>query len=239
MTTETFTSNRYDLTYWTDEYGFRHRRSEQEIETIILTEKLQNVLNSSSLSDDDKQRLRALSAEYVVACAPLPAGMDEGTDYDEIRRTMLGYMSSDFPEATKLDSAGLRRMQGNSGKTKIMIDGRPLSVEELEVVYMLIEPSAVVLDRAVEDAAYFVGNHIGEQPAEASTDDSEPKSPAEYDIDWYEADEQPSIEEAHTLGDELRPLKDQLRHLGGIVISITGRRPRVTVADENYEKIAS
>lgn len=233
MTTETLTSNRYDLTYATDEYGYRRRRSEQEIETILLGEKLQNVLDNSSLSDEDKQRLRGLSADYVVACAPLPAGVDEDTDYDEIRRTMLSYMSSDLPEVTKVDSTGLRRMQDDIDGTKVMIDGYPLSVKELEVAYVLIEPSTEVLDRAVETAAYFyVANYTDEQAAEPALVEAEPQVPAEYDIDEYEVNEMPPIEEAHTL-------RDELRHLGGMVISIAGRRSRRTVVDESHQKIAS
>ena len=233
MTTETLTSNRYDLTYAIDEYGYRRRRSEREIEAIVLCEGLKKVLDDSSLSDDDTQRLRGLSAEYVVACAPLPAGADEDTDYDEIRRTMLGYMSSDLPEATKVDSTGLRRMQDDIDGTKIMIDGRPLSTKELEVAYMLIEPSTEVLDRAVESAAYFyVANHIDEQVAEPTPVESGPQVPAEYDIDEYEVNEMPFIEEAHTL-------RDELRQLGGMVISIAGRRSRRAVVDESHQKIAS
>jgi hypothetical protein len=232
MTTETLTSNRYDLTYATDEYGYRRRRSEQEIETIVLGEKLQNVLDNSSLSADDKQRLRGLSADYVVACAPLPAGVDGGNDYDETRRTMLNYMSSDLPEVTKVGSTGLRRRQGSIDGVQIVIDGYSLSVKELEVAYTLIEPSTEVLDRAVESAAYFyIPNHTDERTTEAVPSESEPQVPAEYDIDEFEVNEMPPIEEAHTL-------RDELRHLGGMVISIAGRR-RVAVVDESHQKIAS
>jgi hypothetical protein len=233
MTTETLTSNRYDLTYATDEYGYRRRRSEQEIEAIVLCEGLKKVLDDSSLSDDDKQRLRGLSADYVVARAPLPAGVGEDTDYDEIRCAMLGYMSSDLPEVTKIESTGLRRMWDDIDGTKVMIDGYPLSTKELEVAYMLIEPSTEVLDRAVETAAYFyAANHTDEQADEAAPNESEPQVPAEYDIDEFEVNEIPSIEDAHTL-------RDELRHLGGMVISIAVRRSRRAVVDESHQKIAS
>ena len=240
MTTETLTSNRYDLTYVIDEYGRRSRRSEREIEAIILSENLQRVLDNSSLSDDEKQRLRGLSADYVIACTPLPAGTDEGNDYDETRRVMLGYLSADFPEVTKVDSTGLRRMQDDTEGVKIRVDGYSLSIEELELVYRLIRPSTEVLDRAVSDAAYFyVADRVGEVPAEASPDDPASQDPAEYDTDWYEADELPAIEESHTLRDELKPITDQLRHISSKVISIVGLRPPAASTDRSHQKIAS
>lgn len=239
MTTETRSTSDYDLRFAIDEYGYRRKRSQREIDDIKLGRELQEFLKHSTLTEDDKQRLRGLSADYTVACASFPEKNDEN-DYDAVRSSVLAYLSADLPEATEEDALGLRRLSGGNQIVKITVDGHPLSMEEFRLVYTLIPPSAEVLDHVVEDAAYFyVANEAEKSPVESAPAEPEPTVPAEYDIDYFEADDMPPIEEKHTLRDELRPITDQLKYLGGKVISIVALRPPTSGADESQQKIAS
>jgi hypothetical protein len=198
-------------------------RTEQEIEIIKLEQEFKDFLKYSTLSADDKQHLRSLSADYAIICATLPEGSDEGIDYQAVRRTALDHLSADFPELAEDNPLGLRRISGSVHGTVIVVDGRPMSPEELQLVYALIEPSKEVLDRAGEDAAYFyIAEKADEKPVEVEPVVVEPVVSAEYDIDAFEPDEMPAIEDKHTLTDELRPIA---KALGGMVISLVGRRP--------------
>lgn len=218
-----------DLRYATDEYGYRRMRSDQEIAVIKLREQLKDYLCHSSLSTDDMQRLRSLSADYNVICAPFP-------DDDKVtRRTVLDNLSSDIPEANEIDATGLCRLSSSLHGTTIVVDGYPMPVSELELVYTLIEPSTDVLDRAVNDAAYFsVVSNRDEQVTENRSVEVDSQVPTRIS---YDTDLELPLEEKHTLRDELRPITDQLRHIGGKVISIVGLRP--SVDNEKYQKIAS
>ena len=238
MATETFSGSDNELRYATDEYGRRRMRTDQEIEIIKMGRQFKDFLAYSTLSNEDKQRLRRISADYVVGSVTLPLKNDDHEDYDEMRRSLLHHVSSDLPLASEGSPFGLCRMLGGANGVTIVADGHPLSMKELEHVYIFIEPSTEVLDRAVKDAAYFyVASTTDEGPIEA---EPQTPTPAEYDFDYYEADEKPAFEDRHTLLDELRqlrPFTDQLKQLGGRVISIVGLRP--PVEDVPQQKIAS
>lgn len=243
MAVETFSSsNTYSPRYWTDEYGRRHLYTQQEIDIKNLDQEFKDFLSQSTLTSDDMQRLRRLSADYVVLSSQLPEENSNENDYDRTRRTILDYISSDLLEATEEDMLGLRRQLSVHNGTVITIDGQPLSTHELELMYTLIKPSSEVLDRAVEDAAYFYIPAKEVQSVESvpgSHKQEQPQIPAEYDIDYFEPDEEPSIEERHTLRDELQPITDGLvRLIGGAVISLASRRKPLSDNDIK-QKIAS
>lgn len=209
-----------NLIYATDEYGHRRRRTQQEVAVMELERDFKNFLDSSSLSTDDIQRLRGLSADYNVICTPLPE------DDKDTRRTVLDYLSSDIPEANEIDSMGLRRLSSSLHGVTIVVDGYPMPISELELVYAIIEPSTEVIDRAVEDAAYFpiYSDASAEMPAKnepVEPNEPQPDENEEWsDYDIFEAD--PPFEDKHTLRDELRPITGELARLGRKVISIVG-----------------
>lgn len=228
MSTETLQYND-DLKYAIDEYGYRRMRSEQEIAVIKLRKQLKDFLGHSSLTTDDMQRLRSLSADYNIICTPLP-------EEDKVtRRTVLNNLSSDIPEANEIDAMGLRRLSSSLHGVTVVVDGYPMPVSELELVYTLIEPSTDVLDRAVNDAAYFsVVGKSDEQVSETRQAEVESQDSTSLSDD---VDLELPLDEKHTLRDELQPITDQLRHIGGKVISIVGlRRP---ADDRKHQKIAS
>lgn len=223
MATETLRSH-YDLIYSVDEYGHRRRRTEQEIALIELKDRLKDFLDNSTLSFEDIQRLRSLSANYNVSSTPLPE--------DDIasRRLILDYLSSDLKESTEEDATGLRRLSSNLHGVTIVVDGYPLPINELELVYGIIEPSTESLNRPVEEAAYFYvpkldeGSSMEVQPTDVPKEDGE---------GWGDDD----VFEPEFPTDRARLLAGKLARIGGRVISMIGLRP--VQAESAEAKIAS
>lgn len=246
MTVETYVSNDYELEYTVDEYGRRRRRTEEEKKTIKLGMKFKDFLRDSSLSDDDKQQLRTISAEYAIACTALPES-DVNHDYDSMRRSVLTYLVSDLPVAADEYELGLYKVSDeNSDGVALAIDGRVLDASEVSLMYTLIKPSAEVLDRASADTAYcYVATASGDQAAEPLSGQTEPEEhplsdPAEYDLDDFEPDQEPAIEDKRTLRDKLRPVTGGVaRLLGWTAISLMSRRRLAAERETNYQKIAS
>lgn len=188
-----------------------------------------DLLDEAMLSEDDKQLLRKVSADFLVASAV--------RDEDDIaaRRTILQYASSDLQDFYGENGAGLRRHVSQEGDVTILIDGRELEEVELSIMYRLIEPSTQVLDAAVAYAApiEIVKDDIEELEG---TPAAEPDEAEEWaDLDIFEYDHEPPIEEAHTFRDELRPITGKLIKIGSKVARLSG----VRVKHIEQEKIAS
>lgn len=235
MAVETFSSNKRDLRYSVDEHGRRYRRTQQEMDVIELGEEFGGILDQSTLSDDDKQQLRSISARYVMATTPLP----EEDSFVETRHAILDYLTSDLPELVDQSTSGLCRVSNELGPTQVAVDGRRLSTHELELIYTVIEPSREVLDGVTDETLLWHVDTIDTRVTKAAAEDDDVQDPAEYDIDYFEADELPSIEERHTLRDELQPISDRLRLIGGTVVSIVGRRRASDESTAHQHKIAS
>jgi hypothetical protein len=206
----------YDYDYTTP------RMSAQERIMRAHRMQLMSILELSTLSGDDKQRLRRLSADYVIASAPL----DEDEEGVELRRIILDNLSTDIPELSNTGMMGLRRAPSKEHPVTILIDGQPLTGAELEAAYTAIEPSKEVLDRATEDAAYFPVYNDADAEAPVEKESVEPKEPQPYegeewnDYDIFEVE--PIFDDKHTLRDELRPITGELVKLGRKVVSIVG-----------------
>ena len=158
MSIETLHNN--DYVAFTDRDGNTCYRSAEEQAEIDRNAELKMFLEHSSLSDGDLQHLRAISAEYAVVTTPIPE-----SEKDE-RREVLDYLLSDLPRVKEEDFMGLRKSNKITDAATVTIDGCPISVEDLSQVYMAIEPSTEVLDRAVEEATLdHVATVISEQPS--------------------------------------------------------------------------
>jgi hypothetical protein len=225
MTIETISSSDHSLYEGDSNSGYNYltpRMSVQERMINLHRSQLMDILELSTLSDDDKQRLRRLSAGYVVACAPL----DEDDESTELRRTILDNLSADIPELSNTGMMGLRRALSKEHPVTILIDGQPLTMTELEVVYSAIEPSKEVLDLAAESAAYFSVYDDADTEMPVEKEPVEPKEPQPYegeewnDYDIFEVE--PIFDDKHTLRDELRPITGELVKLGRKVVSIVG-----------------
>jgi hypothetical protein len=188
------------------------------LDDIIKMHRLEllSLLELSTLSSDDKQRLRQLSADYVVATTPLP---DEES---ELRRTILDNLSADIPELDgSYDMMGLRRASSREHPVTILVDGQPLTEMQLGVVYTAISPSKSALDLAERSSAYFVEPVFDDSDLVMSEHvDVEHAIERELRGDYNVDDLMPAIETRHTLMDELRPITGGLAKIGGVVLSI-------------------
>lgn len=180
------------------------------------------ILRDSDLSDDDKQRLRKVSADYVVQTRIIP---DEEI---ELRKLILENISSDIPDMNEAGMFGLRRLLSRDHGAVLLVDGQPLTIAQLEVVYTAIEPSKNVLDLAEDQSRPTVF------AAEATLEEEQED---EQDLDTYEYVMRPAIEDASTLLAELRPFTAKLTEFGGRVVSIVGLRSPMSVPEQ--QKIAS
>lgn len=186
-----------------------------------------DTLELSTLSVDNKQRLRRLSADYVMAITPLPADNEGEHEMALLKRVILDNLSGDIPERSDTGMMGLRRTLGKEGAIEILIDGRALSDTELMVAYTAIEPSKEVLDLAVESAICLpvVSDEGGESQSEAEPNEPEEAQLGNEEWDDYDIFEpEPLFDDKHTLLDELRPITGKLVKLGGKVVSIVGLR---------------
>lgn len=200
----------------------------QEQMIKLYRSEVMGILELSTLSDDDKQRLRRVSADYAIALVSLPDA--EGDDKEEaelLKRTILDYISADLPDLSNTYTMGLGRALSKDRPATIVIDGQPLTEAQLAVAYSAIEPSKEVLDRAGESAAYSpvafdteVEVALSSELIELTGSRSDVK-PVWTDDPIFEELE-PIFDKPHTLRDELRPITGKLARLGGKVISIVG-----------------
>ncbi len=210
-----------DATYYhTEEIKLRHYFGTYAPDCL-------DMLEDAGLSENDRQALRKVSADYVIASA----ARDE--DDEAARRTILQYASSELVDYDEDSPQGLSRYISDEGDVSVRIDNRTLTSIELGIMYQLIEPSPAVLDRAAQDA----------QPVEL-TDDTymaafihevarvDGDKDETDDLDIYEAE---SAYETHTLMDELRPLTGTILKFGRKVAHMSG----VRVAYDDQQKIAS
>jgi hypothetical protein len=211
------------------DYGYLVPRLSAEEDAIKLhRSRIMDTLELSTLSADNKQRLRRLSADYAMAIAPLPTDDEGECEMALLKRMILNNLSADIPELSDTGMMGLRRTIGKEESIEILIDGQTLSEAELMVAYAAIEPSKEVLDLAVESAAYLamasdesVESRVEQEPSEH--EEPQPDTGEEWgDYDIFEPE--PLFDDKHTLMDELRPITGKLAKLGGKVVSIVGLR---------------
>lgn len=234
MTAETHTTTKHS----SRESGYRFggdylapKMSTQEQMIKLYRSEVMNILELSTLSGDDKQRLRRVSADYATALVSLPdAEGDDKEEVERLKRMILDYISSDLPDVNSTYTMGLGRALSKDRPPTIVIDGQPLTESQLAVAYAAIEPSKEVLDRAGEDAAYFpieaaVVNEVVVTPqTSVLTEGGEVRiDTANTGVDDTLPEEiEPVFDEPHTLRDELRPITGKLIRLGGKVVSIVG-----------------
>lgn len=251
MTIETISPSNHSSFESDDDSGYNYltpRMSAQERMIDLHRSQLMDTLELSTLSDDDKQRLRRLSADYAIALVSVPEAdknnEEEKKEMELLKRTILDYLSADIPELSNTGMMGLCRASSKEHPVTILIDGQPLDEVQLSVAYSAIKPSKEVLDRAVEDAAYFYvpsaadAEPVKESPAELP--ESQPDSDEKWDDrDIYEEDV-PFFDKKHTVRDEI----DYLAEVGGRVISMMGMhrpidRQRRHAGSIDKQKIAS
>lgn len=211
--------------YFSEEIKRRHEFNEHGPEC-------RDILEAASLDDGDQQLLRKVSANYVTASIACEDN-DERT-----RQIILEYVSSDLKDFYTDGPFGLRRSISRVGDVSILIDGRELKDIELAIMHQLIEPSSQVLDDAgrdgrpiviKEDEAAVLDNSQDEKKSDS--DDAAEQS----DLDIYEYEDEPPVEDSHTLMDEIRPITGKLMRLGGKIVHISG----VRIKDNEQQKIAS
>ena len=208
MSIETLHNNNY--VEYTDREGNLCYRSPEEQAEIDRNAELKDFLDHSSLSDEDLQYLRSISAEYAVVCAPIP-------EADAERKEVLDYLMADIPVLSKADNKGLRRFGVPVEGIALAIDGKQISVEELEYLYMAIEPSADVLDRAVEEAALDHMNMVAtEQPTIPQVVEAEEAVADQVEVSHEDVIVSvPHHEVAH-------PVTDRVKHFSHRVLEIVG-----------------
>ena len=101
---------------------------------------LEQRVEDAALDEDERQALRAISAEYVVTLAALPDEEQAGK-----RMALLDTLSDRLPNYYDDVSAGLSR-DGAGEALSIVVGGQPLELQELEMIHAAIPPSREALD---------------------------------------------------------------------------------------------
>jgi hypothetical protein len=177
---------------------------------------LEALLDTSSLSYADKQQLRKLSADYVMATTSYP---EEET---AARREILENLSADVPLYGFEGEYGLRRTLSKHYAPIMLVDGTPITADEFNVLYTVIEPSTEVLDLVtnvdpLESATEPVAQMI-ELPDETLVDMD---VDAMEELAFYEQ-MQPALEQPHRPLDEFLPITGPLLKLGSKVVQLVG-----------------